>query len=360
MAFTTKHLKNLVAVALRYDASDIHIRCEETPCLRIRGDLVPVQSKSLMLTDVLDLCSLLLNRPKTELQLTQEIDGSFDVDEHCRLRFNIFQYGKNPGVVFRLIKKDIPSIDGLGLDHTLKKIALLHRGLVLVTGATGSGKSTTLAAMIDYINKKRAAHIISIEDPIEYLHQSKKSRVTQREIGEDTSDFSVALRAALRQDPDVILIGEMRDTETISTAIKAAETGHLVLSTMHTKDAPTTIGRIIGMFPAEEQADLRLRLSETLKATVGQRMLRGLNESVVVAQEIMMNNPGIKECIAGAEDIGKIQAIIERGSGRSGNGSKSFDQSIMDLYLAGKISKETALDAATSSSDFLQKLIIEA
>lgn len=358
MAFTLKHLKSLVNVALKHEASDIHIRTGEPPSLRIRGDLVPVQSKTLEKEDLHEILRIIQGDPNLKEIDQNEIDGSFEVENVCRLRYNIFQYDRKIGIILRVIRTQIPTIEELGFDSIIKKIALKHRGLVLVTGATGSGKSSTLAAIINYINRKRAAHIISIEDPIEFVHQSNLSRITQREIGADTKNFTTALKSALRQDPDVILIGEMRDIETIAIALKAAETGHLVLSTMHTTDAVSTVGRIIGMFPAEEQPDLRQRLAESLYATIGQRMLQGRQSDMVVAQEIMISTPGIKECIVGDEDIKNINSIIERGAGKAGNGSCTFDQAIMKLYQNNRITKDTALSAATSSSDFLQKLIV--
>ncbi len=359
MGFSEKNLKSLVKVSIENGASDIHIRTDETPALRIRGELVPVQSKTLDKSDIKDILKIVSGQESYETLKRREVDGSYDIDGVCRLRYNAFLYGKNIGIVFRVILLDIPNIDDLGFDSTLKKIALKHRGLVLVTGATGSGKSSTIAAMIDYINRKRPAHIITIEDPIEYIHKSNLARITQREVGVDTENFSTALKSALRQDPDVILIGEMRDPETIAIALKAAETGHLVFSTMHTTDVLSTLGRIIGMFPAEEQGELRVRLSKSLYATIGQRMLRNKNNGLVVAQEIMISTPGIRECLEGKEDLANIYGIIERAFDKAGNGSRTFDQSIMKLYKRGKITKETALESATSSSDFMQKLIFD-
>lgn len=360
MAFQEKHLASLIKVGVDHGASDVHIRTNEPPCLRIRGDLIPVQTKNFTIEDVADLARILTGKKFEKFTDYNELDGSFDIDGLCRLRFNSFVYNKALGIILRIVKTEIPTFDQLGFSSTLKKIALSKRGLVLVTGATGSGKSTTLAAMINYINRKRHAHIVTIEDPIEYVHNQEYSRITQREIGVDTPNFNAALRAALRQDPDVILIGEMRDPETISIALKAAETGHLVLSTVHTTDAITTIGRVISMFPPEEQEDVRKRLAENLKATISQRMLKGNKKTnIVIAQEIMVNTPGIRECILGDEPISRINSIIMQGKGKESSGSQSFDQHIMELYQAGKIGKEVATEAATSESDFIQKLLIE-
>ncbi|MBT7609141.1 MAG: PilT/PilU family type 4a pilus ATPase [Bacteriovoracaceae bacterium] len=363
MAFTVKHLNSLTEVAVNHSASDIHIRTDEPPCLRIRGDLVPIQTKDFKLKDVVDLAKILSKidaEESVELTDLNEKDGSFEIENTCRLRFNIFVYNQQLGVILRIINSKVPTIESLGFSSIIKKIALQRRGLILVTGATGSGKSTTLAAMISYINRKRHTHIITIEDPVEYIYTQDQSRITQREIGIDTPSFASALRAALRQDPDIILIGEMRDKETISIALKAAETGHVVLSTVHTTDAVRTVGRIISMFPEGEQEDVRKRLADNLYATISQRMLKGIKKSTLcIAQEIMITSPGVKECIEGVQNIHRLSTIISKGRGKSGNQSQTFDQHIMDLYQADKISKEVALEAATSGADFIQKLLVE-
>jgi twitching motility protein PilT len=361
MPFSEKNLMSLVKVAIDNGASDIHIRTDEPPCLRIRGDMIPVQTKSFTLQDLKDISLILFQNSITEAELDQlhEKDGAFDVHGLCRLRYNFFRYNYKVGIILRIVLNSIPSIKQLGLNPIIGKIALQHRGLVLVTGATGSGKSTTLAAMMNHINENRACHIVTIEDPIEYLHPQIKARLSQREVGTDTQSFASALRGALRQDPDIILIGEMRDPETISIALKAAETGHLVLSTVHTTNALTTIGRIIAMFPQEEHEDVRKRLADNLYATISQRMLKSTSKGVVIAQEIMITNPGIKECIIGEEPASRIPSIIAQGRGKAGSGSQTFDQHIMELYQQGRISKETALSAVSSESDFLQNLIVE-
>ncbi|OUR96648.1 hypothetical protein A9Q84_09905 [Halobacteriovorax marinus] len=362
MTFTPENFGSLLKVAVQHNASDVHLRTNESPSLRINNDLVPVQSKPFSASDIEDIIKILVPEQARlgELHDLTEFDGGMEVKNLGRLRYNIFRYNGQLGIVMRIIKLNIPTIDELNLPTVIKSISENHRGLVLVTGATGSGKSTTLAAMIDHINTIRPCHIITIEDPIEYIHQSKKSRISQREIGTDTQDFSTALRAALRQDPDIILIGEMRDAETISIALKAAETGHLVLSTIHTTNATTTIGRIISMFPPEEQEEIRKRLAENLKATISQRMLKASSGAgVAIAQEIMVTSPGIRECIRGEETLSRILTIIKEGKGKSGSGSQGFDQHIMDLYSDGLITKEQALAAAESESDFLQMLDFE-
>src|SRR5690606_25126723 len=238
------------------------------------------------------------------------------------------------------------------------KIASANAGLVLVTGATGSGKSSTLAAMINYINKTSAVHVLTLEDPVEYVHAPIKARITQREIGQDTSDCNSALRSALRQDPDIILIGEMRDAETISIAIKAAETGHLVFGTVHTTDALSTIGRLISMFPPEEQHSVRMRLADNLHATISQRLCKTKDgQGRVAAQEIMINNPGTRESILDATKTKEIYTYIEKG--KNSSGAQSFDQHITKLYKDGLITLEEAKGNATKPEDFERDLMFD-
>lgn len=361
MAFTLKNLSSLVAAAIEHKASDIHIRQDEVPCLRIRGDLIPIQTKNFSNEDMKNIVDILLAGQENPQVLTSrtEIDGAFSIPELCRLRYNIFTYFGNLGIVLRVINTKVPNLAELDFPRLLGKIALQKRGLILVTGATGSGKSTTLAAMIDHINDNSASHILTIEDPIEYTYQQKKSRISQREVGTDTEDFSSGLRAALRQDPDVISIGEMRDPITANIALKAAETGHTVFSTLHTTNTVTTIGRIISMFPAHEQPEVRKRLAENLYAIIGQRMLPGKHGKVVIAQEIMVTSAGIRDCISGKDDLNRIPQIISQGQGKSTNGGQTFDQHIMFLYQKGFIEKEVAMEAVSSQSDFIQKLIVE-
>ena len=331
------------------------------PCLRIRGELIPVQTKTFTPSDVKDIVKILVANQNVDehFSLKSELDGAFAIPDLCRLRYNIFSYFGNLGIVLRVINTRVPNLTELDMPRTLGRIALQKRGLILVTGATGSGKSTTLAAMIDHINENRASHIVTIEDPIEYMHPQKKARISQREVGRDTEDFSSGLRAALRQDPDVISIGEMRDPITANIALKAAETGHIVFSTLHTTNTVTTIGRIISMFPTHEQPEVRKRLAENLYAIIGQRMLPGISGRVVIAQEIMVTSPGIRDCISGKDDINRIPHIISQGQGKSTNGGQTFDQHIMFLYQKGFIDKEVALDAVSSQADFIQKLIVE-
>lgn len=361
MSFSLKNLSSLLNVAIQHKASDIHIRTNEVPCLRIRGELVPIQTKTFTPQDITDIVKMLLadNPSAGDINQQSEIDGAFGIEDLCRVRFNIFRYFGTFGIVLRVINTQVPTLAELDMSKSISRIALQKRGLILVTGATGSGKSTTLAAIINHINENRGSHIITIEDPIEYLHKQKMSRVSQREVGKDTEDFTSGLRSALRQDPDVISIGEMRDPITAGIALKAAETGHVVFSTLHTTNTLTTIGRIISMFPTHEQAEARKRLAENLYAIIGQRMLPGKNGRTVIAQEIMVTSAGIRDCIAGKDDINRIPSIISQGQGKSTNGGQTFDQHIMYLYQKGFIDKEVALDAVSSQSDFIQKLIVE-
>lgn len=359
MSFTKQNLINLLQLAVEHMASDIHIRTDERPCFRIHGELMEIQSRPFSKEDVHDLAKIILptEKLKDHIDAIREFDGGFALPEVCRVRFNLYRYNRKIGLIFRVIKDKIPSFSSLGLPSVLEKISEQKRGLILVAGPTGSGKSTTLTAMIDHINTMMPCHIVTVEDPIEYLHDQKRARISQREIGKDTKDFPSALRSVLRQDPDVILIGEMRDPETVQIALKAAETGHTVFSTVHTTDSIATIGRIISMFPPEEQNDVRKRLSINLRSVISQRMLKKTDEkSVVIAQEIMLSTPGIREAIEGKVPLERITEVIEEGFGPSGNGSQSFDQHIMSLYEKKIISKKVALGGVASQSDFIQKL----
>lgn len=358
MAISKEDFVKLVKSAVANDVSDIHIRTNERPCFRLRGDLVPVKVEPYSLEDVMDIARILVKDEdkRANLENTKELDGSYPIPKLCRLRYNFMRYQGKAGLILRLINAEIPTCKALGLPSAVNKIALAHKGLVLVTGATGSGKSSTLAAMINHVNENKAVHILTLEDPVEYIHPLKKARITQREIGEDTDDFAAALRSALRQDPDIILIGEMRDAETISIAIKAAETGHLVFGTVHTTDALNTVGRLISMFPPEEQDAVRSRIADNLYATVSQRLLKTVDgKGRVAAQEIMITSPGIKEAIQDANKIEEIYTYIRKG--KNGSGAQTFDQHITDLYKAGKISMEVAKSSATSPEDFERNLM---
>jgi len=286
---------------------------------------------------------------------SQEIDLAYSVPGLGRFRCNVFQQRGTVGMVLRVIPMQVLTIDELGLPQVLKKIASEERGLVLVTGTTGSGKSTTLAAMIDHINHTRSAHVMTVEDPIEFLHRDHQAMVNQREVSVDTRSFAQALRAALRQDPDVILVGEMRDFETIETGLLAAETGHLVFSTLHTLDATETINRIIAVFPPHQQKQIRLQLASVLKAVISQRLMpRADGKGRAPAVEVMISTPFIRDCIVDKEKTHLVPGAIAAGT--SQYGMQTFDQSLYMLYKNGLITLDEALRRASNPDEFRLKL----
>ncbi|MBK6683671.1 MAG: type IV pilus twitching motility protein PilT [Deltaproteobacteria bacterium] len=348
-----------LAAAVKAGASDIHIKTMAPPTLRVHGVLKEVKLEPITDEGMAGLVSHMLDRNGIDYDLRKlkEHDTSYFVEGVGRFRVNILKQKGHFAAVLRVIPRKIPSLDELGLPSVLKKLAHEERGLILVTGVTGSGKSTTLAAMINEINAEQRKHIVTIEDPIEFLHEDKLARITQREVGADTESFAMALRAALRQDPDVILVGEMRDAITIDTGLKAAETGHLVFSTVHTTDAAKTIGRIIDVFPHEAQNAVRIRLAENLKGTISQRLLRKADgQGRVVAMEIMVVTLTAAELIKDPARTPEIKDYIERS--REMYGTQSFDQHLIDLYQAGVISLETARQAATNPADFERALYV--
>src|SRR5262244_3975566 len=297
-------IDQLLTIACSKGASDLHIKAGSFPFMRINGDLQPmVEAQRLSAEDTLNMAfSIMNNRQKQRFGENCEIDIGYGVSGLGRFRCNIFQQRGTVGLVLRVIPTTVRTTDELRLPSVIERIADEPRGLVLVTGSTGSGKSTTLAAMIDYMNRMRTGHIVTIEDPIEFLHRDKKSYVNQREVDVDTRSFSEALRGALRQDPDVILVGEMRDYETIETALMAAETGHLVLSTLHTLDATETVNRIISVFPPYQQKQIRLQLSGVLKAVVSLRLLpRADGQGRVPAAEVLVSTALIRDFIINKE-----------------------------------------------------------
>lgn len=358
MALTRDTFINIIKSAAASNVSDIHLRTDEKPYFRLRGDLIQVKSEPLTNEDLIMVCQLMIKDPEVQEKLSslKEYDGSFSLPKVCRVRYNILRYQGKLGIILRIISDKIPTTEALKLPPVINKIASANAGLILVTGATGSGKSSTLAAMINYINKNSAVHILTLEDPVEYVHNPIKARITQREIGQDTNDFNSALRSALRQDPDIILIGEMRDAETISIALKAAETGHLVFGTVHTTDALSTIGRLISMFPPEEQNVVRTRIADNIYATISQRLLKTTDgKGRVAAQEIMINNPGIRESILDPLKTKEMYTYIEKG--KNGSGAQSFDQHITRLYKDGVITMEEARGNATRPEDFERNLM---
>ena len=337
-------------------ASDLHFRVGDRPAYRIDGRLKPVKHDPLTAEDTREISRVLIgDGVEVDLDEVQEFDCSYSISGSARFRVNIYRQRGSLCCILRVISSDVPTVASLELPRGIQRLADEERGLVLVTGATGSGKSSTLAAMIHRINHTRSDHILTIEDPIEFLHENAGSSISQREIGPDTRSFTSALRSALRQDPDVILVGEMRDLETVDTALKAAETGHMVFSTVHTTDVSKTIGRLVGMFPSEEQQSARLRLADNLAGVVSQRLLpRRDGKGRVAAVEIMMSTKTVQEYIKDQDRTGGLKDVIERG--RDEYGMQSFDQHLSDLYRANVIAKDTALAAASNPSDFERAL----
>jgi twitching motility protein PilT len=323
------------------------------PMMRVRGSLIPVKAeKRLDHEDVVAMGAAIMSTSQREkFKDAQEVDLAYSVPGLGRFRCNIFQQRGTVGLVLRVIPMQIRTIDELGLPKVLKTVAEEERGLVLVTGTTGSGKSTTLAAMIDHIKRHRSIHVMTVEDPIEFLHRDVKSIINQREVAVDTKSFAQALRSALRQDPDVILVGEMRDYETIDTGLLAAETGHLVFSTLHTLDATETINRIIAVFAPHQQKQVRLQLASVLKAVISQRLLPKIDgKGRAAAVEVMISTPFIRDCIVDKERTHLINGAIATGT--SMYGMQTFDQSIFGLFQQGQVSYDEALRWATNVDEF--------
>ena len=351
------HINDILKTASERKASDVHLKVGAHPIIRVDGQLIGlVEYKRLMQEDTIAMAfSMMSSQQKEKFKQFLEIDIAYSVPGLGRFRCNIFQQRGSVGLVLRLIPARILNIRELLLPPVLEKISDEERGLVLVTGTTGSGKSTTLAAMIDYVNARRNTHIVTIEDPIEFLHRDKKSIVNQREVEVDTRSFAAALRSALRQDPDVILVGEMRDYETIETAITAAETGHLVLSTLHTLDATETVNRIISVFPPHQQKQIRLQLAGVLKAVVSMRLIpRADGHGRVPAVEVMIATPFIRDCIINKDKTKLIHEAIA--AGVSQYGMQTFDQSIFQLYKKELISYDEALRRASNPDEFKLKI----
>lgn len=351
------NVHELLKVALDRRASDLHLKVGNNPILRVDGHLLLLEDRpKVTQEDAIGMAlSLMSNSQKERFKQRSEIDIAYSAPGMGRFRLNVFQQRGTIGLVFRVVPTKILAVEELNLPPILERLVMEQRGLILVTGTTGCGKSTALTSMIDFINRNRTDNIITIEDPIEYLHRDRKSVVSQREVGTDTESFSVALRSALRQDPDVILVGEMRDFETISTALVAAETGHLVLSTLHTLDATETINRIVSVFPPYQQKQVRLQMAAVLKGIISMRLVpRADGQGRVPAVEIMIATQTIRECIVDPDKTRKIPDVIA--AGLSQYGMQTFDQSLFGLYQKGLITYEEALRWCTNPEDFTLKV----
>ncbi len=341
----------ILRAAVERGASDLHVKAGDVLRARVDGRLVPLTRQPLSAEQTRAIALRLLpnDEERARLDAMTDYDCSYAVEGVGRFRVNLMRQRGTFSAVLRLIPHDIPTLEALGLPAAVARIAEAERGMVLVTGVTGSGKSSTLAAMIRHVNARCEKHILTLENPVEFLHADLKGSVTQREVGVDTESFRHGLRAALRQDPDVILIGEMRDAETVDTALKAAETGHLLLSTLHTPDAQSTVLRTVAMFAAAEQAVVRLRLAESLHAVVSQRLLpRASGKGRVVAAEIMVVTPAIRDLIAEGR-VAEVRELIGEGQQY---GMHTFDQHLGELVRSGAVAYEVALGAATRPADF--------
>ena len=346
-------MEQIIKAAVERGASDLHIKAGDVFRARINGRLIPLTKQALTPEQTRSIALQLLpnDEARATLDTVQDYDCSWGAPGIGRFRVSILRQRSSFMIVMRVIPFDVPSFEKLAVPAVLTRIAEAERGMVLVTGVTGSGKSTTMAALINHINQHQNKHVLTLENPIEFLHRDLQSSITQREIGVDTETFGAGLRAALRQDPDVILIGEMRDAETIDTAMKAAETGHLLVSTLHTPDAQSTVMRIIAMFPPEEQEIVRVRLAESLHAVISQRLLpRADGKGRVAALEVMIVTETVRELMLDPDRIASIRDFIAEG--REQYGMQTFDQHLEDLVRDGTISYEVALAAASRPSDF--------
>jgi pilus retraction protein PilT len=351
---TPPSLADLLRVLLDNQGSDLHIQADEVPIARINGVLGRFDLPPLTESHVLQLAREVLGTDEKlkEFQSTKDCDAAIAIPELGRFRVNLFYQRNRPGLVLRTIGTRIPTIEQLQLPEVLKTIAAAHDGLVLVTGATGSGKSTTLAALIDHINATEACHIMTLEDPIEFVHENKLALINQREISVDSTTFASALKHVLRQDPDVILIGELRDSESAAVALTASETGHLVFGTLHTQDAPESLERLINLFPTDRVAQIRMQLSLGLRAIVCQRLLPRAGGGRVAALEILINSPRIKKLILDG-DTPKIPTAIQ--ASRS-DGMQTFNQALVDLVKSGKIEEADALQFSPKPDELKMNL----
>ncbi len=344
-------IDDLLAETVARNASDLHISVGTSPTVRVRGELLRLEHPPLSGDDTQGLLYRILSTEQQKrLEVGRQIDLSYAVPGLARFRVNVYFQREALGAAFRLIPEELKTLEELGLPVSLADLAMKPRGLVLVTGPTGSGKSTTLAAMIDEVNRRRTDHILTIEDPIEFVHRHKSCVVNQREIGTDAVSFAEALRAALRQDPDVILVGEMRDLETISIALTAAETGHLVLGTLHTQSAPGTIDRMIDVFPAEQQEQIRIQISGTLEGVITQALVPTADgQGRVAALEILLPDDAVRNLIRQGK-IEQVYSIMQTGSGR---GMQTMEQALAELVIRRVITQEAALERTSRPDQFL-------
>jgi len=350
-------IDNILKQAVEMSASDVHIKVGLPPVVRRFGALIPLRDRERLTNeDISSMAFSIMNQyQQAKFETTNEIDLAHSLPGVARFRVNCFRQRGSFGMVLRVVPTDPPELEELGLPEILKKISLERKGLILVTGTTGSGKSTTMAAMVNSINANRNCHVITIEDPIEFLHKDRKSIINQREVGSDTNSFAMALRAALRQDPDVILVGEMRDRETIDIALTAAETGHLVLSTLHTLDAVETIMRVVSQYPPHQHLQVRLQLAGVLKAVISQRLMpKADGKGVVPAAEIMVSTARVRECIVEETRTNEVPDAISEGM--VSYGMQTFDQSLMSLVKNGTISYHEALRQSTNPNDFALRM----
>ncbi|MCB9973337.1 MAG: PilT/PilU family type 4a pilus ATPase [Rhodospirillales bacterium] len=336
-----------------HGASDLYLTCGYQPAVRTSKELISLAEKPLQPDDIKEiLAAILTTRQRREFEAHNELNTSLDMGKNGRFRVNVLQQRQEPALVIRRIVSEIPSFEDLRLPKVIEKLSLERRGLILVTGMTGSGKSTTLASMIDYRNARESGHIITIEDPIEYFHEHKRSIITQREVGVDTESYYIAMKNSLRQRPDVILVGEIRDREVMEQALTISETGHLCLATIHTNNSYQAIERIVNLFPEEFHNQIRLNLSMNLRAIISQRLLPSLKGGLVPALEILLNQGLIKELIESGQ-VTKIREIMEQNVSQR---MCTFDQSLLKLYADGYIAKDVALSQADQPSDMSIKI----
>ena len=345
------NINDFLILAVEEGASDLHFSSGRPPTVRIDGDIRTTDHGILGDEIVRDLLHGIMDEDqKQQYEEVLEVDFSYEIPDFARFRVNVFNQNRGAAAVFRTIPSNVLSMESLGMGQIFRDICEIPRGLILVTGPTGSGKSTTLAAMIDYINNRRFEHILTIEDPIEFVHESKSSLVTQRQVHRDTLGFSEALRSALREDPDIILVGEMRDLETIRLALTAAETGHLVFATLHTTSAAKTIDRIIDVFPAAEKAMVRSMLSESLEAVISQTLLKKISGGRIAAHEIMLGSPAIRNLIR-EDKVAQMYSVLQTGQSL---GMQTMDQSLQKLVAVGEVTPEIAKEKARQKENFSQ------